>query len=269
MVVILFIGFLVLTAMVVLALTARYLNSRTAFRVLAGLAVWFAYVGLMGYSGVARNAAMRPPGVAFIVVPVFVFVVVFAFKVPSAAALALPLWIIMGTQSFRIGVELFLHQLWIDGLVPKMLTFDGANVDIYIGASAALIAWLSTRGKWGMRLALAWNMLGLLALTNVVSRAVLTASGPFNLIHAEVPNRMMGTFPFLFIPGFFVPLAVVLHALAIRAISSQLSTTISKAVSVDGVEPETGGPSVKCSTTRGRFDTELLQPVFQKKRGTS
>jgi len=29
---------------------------------------------------------------------------------------------------------------------------------------------------------------------------------------------MIGTFPFMFIPGFFVPLAVVLHTLAIRAI---------------------------------------------------
>jgi len=48
-------------------------------------------------------------------------------------------------------------------------------------------------------------VLGILALTNVVIRAVLTAPGPFNLIHAEVPNLMMGTFPFLFIPGFFVP----------------------------------------------------------------
>jgi hypothetical protein len=77
-----------------------------------------------------------------------------------------------------------------------------------------------------MRLALAWNVLGLLALTNVVIRAVLTAPGPFNLIHAEVPNRMMGTFPFLFILGFFVPLAVVLHLLAIRALSSRLRTGI-------------------------------------------
>jgi len=74
-------------------------------------------------------------------------------------------------------------------------------------------------------------VLGILALTNVVIRAVLTAPGPFNLIHAEVPNLMMGTFPFLFIPGFFVPLAVVLHALAIRAVSSRLSTAISGAVS--------------------------------------
>ena len=45
-----------------------------------------------------------------------------------------------------------------------------------------------------------------------------TAPGPLNFIHAEVPNRMIGTYPFMFIPGFFVPLAVVLHVLAIRAI---------------------------------------------------
>jgi hypothetical protein len=74
----------------------------------------------------------------------------------------------------------------------------------------------------GLKLALVWNLLGLLALTNVVIRAVLTAPGPFNLIHTEVPNRMFGTFPFMFIPGFFVPLAVTLHVLAIRAISSRL-----------------------------------------------
>jgi hypothetical protein len=124
-----------------------------------------------------------------------------------------------------------LHQLWIDGLVPKMLTFEGANVDIFIGASAPLIAWVSTRGRLGMRLALTWNVLGLLALANVVIRAVLTAPGPFNLIHAEVPNLMFGTFPFMFIPGFFVPLAIVLHLLAIRAISSWLPTEISGDVS--------------------------------------
>jgi hypothetical protein len=60
-------------------------------------------------------------------------------------ALAFPLWTVLGTQSFRIVVEPFLHQLWIDGIVPKMLTFVGSNVDIYVGASAPLIAWLSPR----------------------------------------------------------------------------------------------------------------------------
>jgi hypothetical protein len=223
----LFLGFVAATAAIVIAVIARYVDRPAAFPVLVGLSVWFSYAGLLGYFGVLKNTATRPPGIAFLVVPVFVFLFIFIVAVVRSSAgarlaLAFPLWIILGLQSFRVGVELFLHQLWINGLVPKMLTFEGANVDIYIGASAPLIAWFSTRGRLGMRLALAWNVLGLLVLTNVVTRAVLTTPGPFNLIHAEVPNRMLGTFPFLFIPGFFVPLAVVLHVLAMRAISSRL-----------------------------------------------
>jgi hypothetical protein len=220
-----FIGFLVLTAMLAVTLTARYVNGRAAFRLLIALSVWFIYVGLMGYSGVVRNAAMRPPGVAFLLVPVLVFIVVFVLKVRSSVlALSCPIWILLGVQSFRIGVELFLHRLWIDGLIPKMLTFAGSNVDIYIGASAPIAAWLSTRGRVGMKLALGWNVLGICSLVNVVARAVLTAPGPLNLIHAETPNLLIGTFPFLFIPGFFVPLAVALHALSIQAIRIRLRT---------------------------------------------
>ena len=223
----LFIGFLGIMTALIVTTVARYLSGRAGWWVLTGLVVWLSYSGLLGYAGVLKNMTMRPPGIVFLVVPVLVFLVVFlAFVVLSSAsarvALAIPLWILLGAQSFRVGVELFLHQLWIDGLVPKMLTFEGANVDIYIGASAGLVSWLSTRGRVGMRLAVAWNVLGLLALTNVVIRAVLTSPGPFNLIHTEVPNRMFGTFPFLFIPAFFVPLAVGLHVLAIRAISSHL-----------------------------------------------
>ena len=106
-----------------------------------------------------------------------------------------------------------------------MLTFEGANVDIYIAATSPLIAWISARGQSGIKIALVWNVLGLLALANVVTRAILTAPGPLNLIHAEVPNRMFATPPFAFIPAFFVPLAVVLHVLAIRSIISRLRTS--------------------------------------------
>ncbi len=220
----LFIGFLALMATVVVALVHRYLSPRVAFGVATGLVMWFIYAGLLGYFGVLKNTTMRPPGIVFVLVPVIAFLIVFIvfvvrYSAGTRAALVFPVWIILSTQCFRVGVELFLHQLWIDGLVPKMLTFAGANIDIYIGASAPLIAWLSTRGQSGLRLALVWNLVGLLALANVVSRAVLTAPGLLNLIHVEVPNMMFGTFPYMFIAGFFVPLAVVLHVIAIRAIA--------------------------------------------------
>src|SRR6266403_4270020 len=174
----LFLGFVAMMAAIVVGLVARYLNGRTAFRVLAGLSAWFIYAGLMGYFGVLKNTAMRPPGTAFLLVPVlfFLFLFIVRFSANARIILAFPLWIVLGAQCLRVGVELFLHQLWIGGLVPKMLTFEGANVDIYIGASAPVIAWLSTRGRLGLRLALAWNVLGLLALTNVaISSRLRTA----------------------------------------------------------------------------------------------
>jgi hypothetical protein len=221
----LFLGFVALMTTFIVALIDRYINRRAALGVLAGLVVWFLYAGLMAHFGILGNSETRPPGIAFIVGPVLLFLIFFIVR-PSASAqgvLAFPLWLILGTQFFRVGVELFLHQLWIEGLVPRMMTFKGANIDIYIGLSAPLIAWLSTRGRWGLKLARAWNILGLLALLNVVTRAVLTAPGPLNLIHTEVPDQIIGTFPFLLIPGFFVPLAVMLHVLAIRSIRGSLA----------------------------------------------
>jgi hypothetical protein len=225
-----FLGFVALMTAVIVVLSARYRNGRFAFGLLAALCAWFIYVGVLGYLAVMANTAIFPPGIALIFVPVVVFLGFFIVRVGSSAgagaALVFPLSVLIGTQAFRVGVELFIHQLWIDGLVPKMLTFAGANVDIYIGASAPVIAWLSMRGWWGQRLALFWNVVGLLSLANIVTRAVLTAPGPLNLIHAEVPNRMIGTFPFMFIPGFFVPLAVVLHVLAIRSITRHARTAL-------------------------------------------
>jgi hypothetical protein len=134
----LFLGFVAMMAAIVVALVARYLDRRAAFGVLTGLSVWFIYAGLLGYFGVVKNMAMRPPGIVFIVVPVIVFLIFFIVRSSANAPVPLvfPLWIILGTQCFRVGVELFLHQLWLGGLVPKMLTFEGANVDLRRSVSA-------------------------------------------------------------------------------------------------------------------------------------
>jgi len=224
----LFLGFVASMLALVLAVSARFLSGRLRAVAMAALPAWLVYVGLLGYAGVIRNTTMRPPGIVFLFVPLAVILAFLILRVRSAAgtrvALAFPLWILLGMQCFRVIVELFLHQLWIEGLIPKMLTFAGANVDIYIGASAPFVAWAATRGESFRKGILVWNVVGLGVLANVVIRAVLTAPGPMNLVHAEVPNRMIGTFPFMFIPGFFVPLAVVLHVLAIRAsTASQVS----------------------------------------------
>ena len=147
-------------------------------------------------------------------------------RAAGALARALPQGLLIGFQAYRVGVEMFLHQLWREGLVPRMLTFEGANVDIWIGASAPLVAWIATRGRGGERLALAWSALGLLTLAHVVVRSALTAPGPMHLLDAEVTNRAIGIFPYTFIAGFLAPVAVALHVLALRALAARLATPV-------------------------------------------
>jgi hypothetical protein len=216
----LFMTFVVVLAAFVVLASWRYLPRREAVVVTLALPAWLAYVGALSWFGLLRDPALRPPGALYVLGPVVVFIVLLA--VPSGAglraALAMPITLLLGTQVFRVAVELFLHRLWIDGLVPRMMTYEGANVDILVGLSAPVVAWLALRGKAKPWLLIAWNVLGLLALANVAIRAVLTAPGPLQLIHAEVPNLAVGIFPFTYIAGFFAPLAVLMHVFAIRAL---------------------------------------------------
>lgn len=188
-----------------------------------GLPLWLLYVGLLSYLGVVSNTALRPPGIVYVAFPAVLFVlVVFAFSRAGARMTsAFPLWVVIGLQTFRIGVELLLHRLYLDGLAPRIVTYQGGNMDIWIGLSAPLIAWISTRGHWGERLALGWNLAGLLTLANAITLGALTVPG-LNLIHSEVPNRAIGTFPFTYIAGFFAPLAMALHAVWIRGLRAEL-----------------------------------------------
>jgi hypothetical protein len=228
----LFLIYLAFVVLAVIGVSAAYLPRRTTLAIVAGLAIWLVYVGLFSSLGYMRDPSLRPPGILWVVGPVVLFVVfvVVRSNIGARMAVALPLWLILGFESFRIGVELLVHRLWEDGLVPKLLTYQGGNVDMVFGLSAPIIAWIATTGRLGLRLAMGWNVLGLLSLANVTASAVLT--GPIKLISTEVPTVAMGFFPYTFIPGFLVPLAVTFHVLAIRAIAARLRTMRSPASGV-------------------------------------
>lgn len=215
---ILFLAFLALVVLGLAAAALIYLPRVVSLSFLFGLGLWLVYVGVMSWSGFVANPGIRPPPAFLVVLPVvfFIFLVLAFLPVGRRVAVAFPLWLLVGAQSFRVGVELLLHRLWTDGFVPRLMTFEGGNVDIFVGLSAPLIAWLATKGRFGITLALVWNVVGLAALANIVVRAALTAPGPLKILESEVPNLALGVFPYTFIAAFFAPLALALHVLAIR-----------------------------------------------------
>ena len=215
----LFIAFVGLTTCAAIATGFRYLQRELALRVLLWLTAWILYVGLLGYFGVTGNDRIRPPGLTLVLVPVLIFVVWLArSNMGIRIATAIPLALLLGLQTYRIAVELFLHQLYSEGIVPRMLTYEGANADILLGLTAPLAAWVWNRGPVGLRLALLWNVAGLLTLANIVIRFIATTPGPTHFIRTTLPNLAASTFPYMYLPGLLAPLALVLHVLSIRAI---------------------------------------------------
>lgn len=218
----LFLGYVVVVAALAGAAALRYLRG-PGRRVAVGILVlWLASAGALGYLGIARDQDLRPPGLVYLVAPA-VLLVLFLARSAAGGTLArsVPLAVLLGFQGFRVGVEAAIHALWQAGLAPHLLTLAGGNVEILVGATAPVAAWLSTRGRLGERLALAWNVLGGLSLLNVIARAMLTAPGSLHGIDAEVPNIGLGLFPYSFIPGFMAPFAMLLHVLAFRTFAAR------------------------------------------------
>jgi hypothetical protein len=84
--------------------------------------------------------------------------------------------------------------------------------DIIVGLAALPVAaWLAARGPAARPVVLVWNVLGLLDLIDAIGLAVISSPGPLHLISAEPGMALMGTLPWLLIPGFLVPLLAMTH----------------------------------------------------------
>ncbi|MCW6512318.1 hypothetical protein [Lichenifustis flavocetrariae] len=75
-----FLAYVLVVGAVVCACTLRFLPARAGGWVTAELSAWLLYVGTLGLMGVLRNPDMRPPGSAFVLLPVAAFIVVVAWS---------------------------------------------------------------------------------------------------------------------------------------------------------------------------------------------
>jgi hypothetical protein len=212
----LFLLFSALMAVVVVGLLARYLAGRARLGAIAVFVLWVLYTGVLGYTGVV--ASKSPPGPVFLLVPTAAFIAAFVVRHSGVRsfALSVPVELLLALQSFRVIVELALYELNQHRLVPRAMTFEGGNLDILIGASAPLVAYLYRSRRINDRVVRVWSIVGLVLLANIVARSILTFG---DALKTEVPNVGIGMFPFPFIPGFLAPLAICLHVLVLRALS--------------------------------------------------
>jgi hypothetical protein len=120
----LFATYVGLVACLVVGIALRYLPRGMGLAKAVGLPPWLVDMAALSLFGVFKGIPGRPPAILLIFMPVILFVAlgVVRSRWGRIAGLSVPLPILLGLQSFRIGIELFLYRFWNDGLGPKMLT---------------------------------------------------------------------------------------------------------------------------------------------------
>lgn len=210
---------LLFIATVVAVLVFLYLATKS--KLLIGLSVlWLAVQGVAAYSGFYQITTGLPPRLALAVIPPVLFILL-AFALPTGRRWLNTLdksWLTW-LHTVRVPVELTLYFLFLYGMVPELMTFTGRNLDILSGLTAPLIAWYGYKHQYlDRRGLLIWNLMCLALLFNIVINAALSA--PFELQQQafDQPNRAVLYFPFIWLPGFVVPVVLFAHMACIRAL---------------------------------------------------
>ena len=179
---------------------------------------WLALTWSVAQAGLLARFELRPPPFLLLVVVIVAASSALAFgPIGTALVRGVPLWGLVLAQSFRLPLELAMHQAVVEGVMPNQMSYSGANFDIVTGTTAIVVAWLLATGRAGRRLAAAWNVMGALLLINIVTVAILSTP----VVGAFGPDRL-NTFvaypPFVWLPTVMVSAAIAGHLVVWRAL---------------------------------------------------
>lgn len=181
------------------------------------LTVWALLQEQLSRNGFYLKTEAMPPRFALAVVPMFLLIAALLILPKTRAFLAqVPLLPLTLLHIVRVPVELSLHWLYQEGLVPQLMTFEGRNFDIISGLTAPLIVWLAFKsGKFERKLLLGWNIVCLCLLINIVTHAILSLPTPMQKLAFDQPNRAVLYFPFIWLPSIIVTTVLFCHVVSI------------------------------------------------------
>ncbi len=192
---------------------------RVGVLTLVASATWMAITWIAAASGVLANFERTPPPFGILVLFVFILAFALAFgRLGTRLSTSLPLWLLVAVQGFRLPLELAMHAMYERGVMPIQMTYSGRNFDIVTGVTAVAVALLVWSGRVGRRFVLAWNILGLVLLANVVTVAIL-GTPRFQYFGPEHLNVWVTHPPFVWLPAVMVLAALAGHLVIFRALA--------------------------------------------------
>ena len=199
-------------------------TARATITTALAAAIWMAVTWYVAARGALLDFESNPPPFALLVGGIVLLAVRIAVTgYGRRLARGIPLWALVGVQSFRLPLELAMHDLAERGIMPVQMSYSGRNFDVVTGITAAVVAVLVARRIAGPTLVLAWNLLGFALLLNIVGVAI--ASTPrFRYFGDEALNTFVFRPPYVWLPAVMVLAALAGHLVIFRAVATRLHT---------------------------------------------
>jgi len=125
-------------------------------------------------------------------------------------------------QLFRALGAIFLI-LYAAGKLPGLFALPAAVGDVVVGLSAPFVGLAYARAPHkAAGLVVAWNVLGLLDLTNALVTGFLTAPSRYAL-EVQPTSDLMTVLPLVLVPVYLVPLSIVLHLASLAKLRREAS----------------------------------------------
>lgn len=192
--------------------------AKIANKVLVICISWLILQGIIAYTGFYNETLLEmPPRLPMMVlIPLVILIFLFSLKKSRSFITKIQLHHLIIIHCIRIPVEMVLYGLYISKAVPQIMTFTGRNYDILAGITAPIIAFMAMKGNLQYRkIILAWNLVSLVLLLNIVIHAVLSLPVPIQKFGFDQPNIAVLYFPFIWLPLFIVPVVLFSHLTSI------------------------------------------------------
>jgi hypothetical protein len=183
---------------------------------------WILLQSIISLSGFYLNSSGTPPRFILLpALPAIGIIILFITKKGRVFIDGFDTKYLTLLHIVRIPVELTLFWIFLHKSVPQIMTFEGRNLDILSGLSAPLIYYVvHIKKAAGKKMLLAWNILCLLLLINIVIIAILSAPFAFQKFGFEQPNIALFYFPYTWLPAVVVPAVLFAHLVSIRKLIS-------------------------------------------------
>lgn len=209
----------IVTVALTLLLFLNALHKRSTVGII--IIAWLALNAALALNGFYQEANTLPPHFLLAVLPAVVTIILLLTTGRGNQWLqSVNLRSLTLISVVRIPVELVLLWLYQYRAVPQLMTFAGSNFDIISGITAPVIYFICFRDDELTRpkLLLAWNIICLLLLLNVVIRGLLSAPFVFQQFAFDQPNIAVLYFPFVWLPSFIVMAVLFAHLFSIKQI---------------------------------------------------